>query len=190
MGSRELKNLPESIRAKLLNISKEGNRDFNAILLQYIQERFLYRLSASSFSGKLILKGALLILIKDIERYRPTKDIDFLVKGIDNKPGKIKEIIIEIIKIPSEDGIEFIPDSIESSLIKEGAQYEGVRIGLTAKLGKIIKKISIDLGFGDKIIGDPVKHSFPVLLDSNTPKIYCYPLETVIAEKFMKTVFS
>ena len=43
------KNIAASIRARLLAIAKKSNRDFNAVLLQYFQERFLYRLSISEF---------------------------------------------------------------------------------------------------------------------------------------------
>ena len=45
MEKREIKNLGASIRARLTNIAKETKRDFDAILLQYFKERFLYRLS-------------------------------------------------------------------------------------------------------------------------------------------------
>jgi hypothetical protein len=42
---REIKDSGASIRARLTNIAKETKRDFDALLLQYFQERFLYRLS-------------------------------------------------------------------------------------------------------------------------------------------------
>jgi hypothetical protein len=44
---REVKNLEASIRARLLNLARGSGRDFDALLLQYCQERFLYRLSIS-----------------------------------------------------------------------------------------------------------------------------------------------
>ena len=42
MKKREVKDLGASIRARLTNIAKETKRDFDALLLQYFQERFLY----------------------------------------------------------------------------------------------------------------------------------------------------
>ncbi len=53
-------NLGASIRARLLNYSKNNNLDNNAVLLRYFQERFLYRLSISRYQKNFILKGALL----------------------------------------------------------------------------------------------------------------------------------
>ncbi len=38
---KETKNIAVSVRNRLLNISNESNRDYNAILRQYFQERFL-----------------------------------------------------------------------------------------------------------------------------------------------------
>jgi predicted DNA-binding protein len=41
--SKEVRNIPASIKERLKNISVESGKDFNQILRQYIQERFLYR---------------------------------------------------------------------------------------------------------------------------------------------------
>jgi len=47
---REIKNKPASIRAKLMNIARAEKIDFDALLLRYFQERFLYRLAISEFA--------------------------------------------------------------------------------------------------------------------------------------------
>ena len=44
--------------------------------------------------------------------------------------------------------------------------------------------MSIDIGFGDVIIPSKKEMSFPVLLDMESPKIYGYSIESVLAEKF------
>ena len=46
-----------SIKAKLLILSKETRGDFDALLLLYFQERFLYRLAISEFSGEVLKKA-------------------------------------------------------------------------------------------------------------------------------------
>lgn len=46
---KAIKNLPASIRQRLLNRSKNDNRPFNELLQYYAMERFLYRLSKSPF---------------------------------------------------------------------------------------------------------------------------------------------
>jgi hypothetical protein len=43
------KNIPASVQARLRNIAQKESKNFNLILLLYIQERFLYRLSISPY---------------------------------------------------------------------------------------------------------------------------------------------
>ena len=86
---KKVKNISISVKEKLKNISKSSGKDFNKVLRQYIQERFLYRLSKSGYSENLILKGALLFLAYDISRSRPTRDIDFLGDKISNNAKDI-----------------------------------------------------------------------------------------------------
>ena len=58
----EVKNLPASVRQRLLNKARTTDRPFNEILQYYAIERFLYRVSRSSYSDQFILKGALIFL--------------------------------------------------------------------------------------------------------------------------------
>ncbi|CAG1770643.1 hypothetical protein BAC3_01222 [uncultured bacterium] len=70
-------NIAASVKARLTDIARNNNTDLNAVMRQYFQERFLYRLSRSVYAEHFILKGALLFLAYDINRNRLTKDIDF-----------------------------------------------------------------------------------------------------------------
>ena len=44
--------------------------------------------------------------------------------------------------------------------------------------------ISIDIGFGDVIVPGEEKMDYPVLLDMDSPVLYAYSKESIIAEKF------
>ncbi|MDP8232610.1 MAG: nucleotidyl transferase AbiEii/AbiGii toxin family protein, partial [Candidatus Zophobacter franzmannii] len=79
-----VKNKSESIRSKLYSVAKNMNKDFNAILLQYAQERFLYRLSISPYRANLLLKGGMFLKFFDMPSSRPTTDIDFLGLNLQN----------------------------------------------------------------------------------------------------------
>ena len=154
------------------------------MLNQFFQERFLYKLSLSSYQNNFILKGALLLMTYNIEKTRPTKDIDFLGKSINNDVESLKNIIQEICSVKTNDGIEFIKEKVSAELIKEEAEYGGVRIHIPYQMHTIKGVIQIDVGFGDKIIKGPTKIEFPTLLDMPAPLINVYSLETAIAEKF------
>lgn len=182
--AKEIKNIAASVRERLRNISVESGKDFQSIIRQFIQERFLYRLSISIYSNSLILKGALLLLAYDISRLRPTKDIDFLGNSLSNDKDDLANIIKEILKLETGDGLLYDHQSVESENIVEDGDYHGVRIKFNAYLGNIKERIQIDIGFGDKIIAGPVIIDFPVLLDFPAPKLKVYSIESAIAEKF------
>lgn len=181
---KDVKNIAVSVRNRLLNLSNENNRDYNAILRQYFQERFLYRLSISPYRSSLVLKGAFLLRIKDISKFRPTKDIDFLGVSLSGKIEECSEIVKEIASVIVDDGVEFITANITSKKIIEDSDIDGVRIHIPYKMDTIKGYFSVDIGYGDIITNGPYEIEFPVLLDFPSPKILVYSLESAVAEKF------
>lgn len=182
---KDIKNIAASVRNKLINVAEKEHKDYNAVLRLYFQERFLYRLSISPYKNKLILKGALLLMAKDITRFRPTRDIDFLGKALPNEIVDCKAIISEIAAIHANDGVLFETDNIKAEKIKEEAAYGGVRVHIPYKMDTIKGNISVDIGFGDKIVDGPKEVDFPAILDQGQkPHIMAYSFESAIAEKF------
>ena len=183
MRDPQLKNIPASIRQKLLNLARDRNEDFGLILTKYGLERILFRISKSKHREVFILKGALLFELWTKERYRPTRDADFMANG-DNSPERFVQIFWEISAIEIEaDGLRFDPKTVKAERIKEDADYAGVRVTFTAFLEKAQIPIQIDIGFGDTITPGPVQTDYPTLLDLPSPRLLTYPRETVVAEK-------
>jgi len=179
----KIKNLSASIRQRLLNLAQERNDDFGLVLTKYGLERMLFRLSKSKYRETFILKGALLFELWTKERYRATRDADFLAKG-DNSPERFIQIFQEISTIDVEDdGLRFDPKTVTAERIKEDADYEGVRVTFTAFLEKAHIPIQIDIGFGDTVRPGPVETDYPTLLDLPSPRLLTYPRETVVSEK-------
>ena len=50
-----MKQVVESVRARLLNLSRESNVPFNGLLEQYATGRFLWRLSQSRYRTRFFL---------------------------------------------------------------------------------------------------------------------------------------
>jgi predicted nucleotidyltransferase component of viral defense system len=181
---KEIKNIATSVKERLRNISVQNGKEFQSVISQYVQERFLYRLSESLYSNNLILKGALLFIAHDISRNRPTRDIDFLGSNIPNEIDDLVEVIKEILTFKIDDGLRFDSDSVEAENITEDGDYKGVRIKFYVFLENSRERMQIDIGFGDKITAGPVEIEFPTLLDFPAPKLKVYSIETAIAEKF------
>jgi len=177
------KNIPASIRQKLLNLAQERNEDFGLILTKYGLERILFRLSKSKYRDTFILKGALLFELWTKERHRPTRDADFLASG-DNSPERFVQIFQELCAFEfPDDALRFDAKSVKAERIKEDADYEGVRVIFTAFLEKAQIPIQIDIAFGDTVTPGPLETNYPTLLDLPGPHLLAYPPETVVSEK-------
>ena len=182
--SKENINIAASVKERLKNIAKQSDKEFQNLLTQYVNERFLFRLSKSIYANNFILKGALLFVAHSINTLRPTRDIDFLGNSISNDSKDIESAIKQIIKTDFNDGIRFDANSINSESIVEDGDYKGVRIKLFAFLENAKVRLQLDIGFGDKLTTKPLKIDFPTLLNFPSPHVAVYTLETAIAEKF------
>lgn len=176
-------NIAKSIKQKLLNKAKKENLRFNDVLLYYGIERFLYRLSISRYKHSFFLKGALMFLVWNIPGPRPTRDIDFLGQT-NNSVENLTSICKKICEIScDEDGIKWLPETIDAHIIQNQKTYSGVRITFRGKLDTAIISMQIDVGFTDIIYPKPIELDYPVLLDMPKPQLLGYSPESVIAEK-------
>ncbi|MNO23417.1 hypothetical protein D3C76_132200 [compost metagenome] len=180
-----IKNIPASVAERLKNIAKTSGKAFDTLLLLYLQERFLYRLSVSDYKDKFILKGGLFLFSQTQFKARPTKDVDFLARQIANELETLRDSFVKICSIDAPaDGVEFQLDKMTTERIKEDADYEGVRIKVTALLGRMRKSLQFDIGFGDVVVPKPQLIDYPVLLNMEAPQVQAYSKESVISEKF------
>lgn len=187
--SKQIKDVAASVRGRLLNIAKNERRSFDSVLLLYMQERLLYRLSVSEFSSKFVLKGGLLMFMLTDYKGRPTKDIDLLAQQISNDKEDIKNVFSSICNVKYEnDGLVYSGEDIEVEDIKEEADYHGVRVKTVCFLGNARKMVQLDIGFGDIVIPKPREMECPILLDLDAPVIKVYSLESIISEKFQAMI--
>lgn len=188
MGKKNkvIKDLGRSIRNRLLNISREVPYDYNLLLTRYVQERVLYRISQSKYKEHFFLKGSALLYAHNQFKTRPTEDIDFLAKNLNNDKEYIKSIWGEILSIPCEDdALTFEVDKLQAEDIMEGKDYHGIGFSTTALLDGMPIFFSVDIGFGDVTVPAPLELSFPVILDGMPSfNVKAYSFETVVAEKF------
>ena len=189
----EKKNVAKSVQARLLNIrNSENGTEYMQILLRYIQERMLYRLSMSQYRDNFCLKGSALLFAYEKFKARPTKDIVFFGDKISRDRETIRKAFCEICSIQCpEDGLTF--DNVENDIkvedISLDKQYNGVTVTVTAHLGTTKQPFSMDIGFGDIVVPEPRELDYPLLLeDMPEVSITAYSLETVVAEKFQTMI--
>ncbi|MDE0036754.1 MAG: nucleotidyl transferase AbiEii/AbiGii toxin family protein [Gammaproteobacteria bacterium] len=180
---RVLRDVPASVRARLKDLARRQEVDFNLILDRYAAERFLYRLSASTEVDRFTLKGAALLRVWSEEELRPTRDIDFHAAGRDDHDA-VRFSLAAICSVPCpDDGVFFDATTIRVDDIRQDQEYGGLRARIQGRLGQVRLPLQVDIGFGDAISPEREEQDYPTLLDLPVPRIWTYPRETLIAEK-------
>lgn len=188
MKGSPAKNIPASVRARLLRLSTENKQDFQILLGQYAIERLLYRLSKSRHAKSFVLKGAMLFAIWCQKPTRSTRDLDLLGFG-DISLESLIETFRSVCNMTVElDGLVFDSGNITVEKIREDNIYGGIRVNISVFLDKARIPLQVDVGLGDSVIPPPEDTSFPSLLGYPAPKVRSYAKETVIAEKLEAAV--
>lgn len=144
-------------------------------------EKFLDRLSISSYKDNFIIKGGcLLSSIMGIDM-RTTMDIDTNITGLSFALENINKIIFEIISIDVDDNVSFKIINIEE--IKEGQEYDGYRFTLLCKFENIKVNFHLDISTGDIITPRAIEYSYKKILEDEYISVMAYNNETIIAEK-------
>ena len=175
------------LKALIKNLAKEKCISAQLVLQNYMLERFLERISLSSYRDNYIIKGGFLIASMVGLDTRATMDMDATIKGYPVKEDSIRKMIEEILGIPIEDGITFRLQSIHE--IREDDEYSGYRASLIAEYGRMAVPLKVDITSGDKITPREIEYSYKLMWENRSISILAYNLSTILAEK-LETILS
>src|SRR6187401_878370 len=102
--TKKPRDIGASVRARLLNLSRERAQPFDLLLTRYALERLLHRLSVSAHRDRFVLKGALLVTTWFDNPHRPTRDLDLLGFG-ESSAESIVAAFRDICRIEQSDGV-------------------------------------------------------------------------------------
>lgn len=176
-------------KALIKKVAKEKQITAQSILQNFMLERFLERMSLSSYKDKFILKGGFLIASIAGLSARSTMDMDATIKGYPVTQKSIESMISEIIDIQLNDEVAFVLSSIKE--IRETDDYAGYRADLKGEYAnsKLAVDLKIDITTGDSISPKEIKYSYPLLFENRSISILAYSFVTVLAEK-IETILS
>ena len=175
------------LKATIKNMAKEKNISAQLVMQNFMLERMLERISVSKYQSNFILKGGFLIAAMVGLDTRATMDMDATIKGLPVNEKTVRDMFEEICQIQLNDDVTFSFQSIGK--IREGDEYTGYRVHLTANYLPMAVPLKLDITTGDKITPREVKYSFKLLLEDRSISVLAYNLETVLAEK-LETVIS
>ena len=172
-----------SILARLRRVARERGEDPQLVLVRFVNERLLYRLSIAPVADSFVLKGGTLFLVWFGRLHRVTRDIDLLGRGAPDLE-RLETVFREVCLQPcNQDGVVFDPSTVTAAAIREGGSYGGVRVRLRARLGKADVPVQVDVGFGDVVIPAAELVEVPSLLGMPPARLMAYPWESTLAEK-------
>ena len=156
------------LKAIIKNMAKEKKISAQLILQNYMLERFLERVSLSSYRENFIIKGGFLISSMVGLDTRATMDMDATIKGYPVNGETIQTMVEEILAIPVNDSISFEFRSIGE--IRESDEYTGYRVALTANYEKMAVPLKLDITTGDKITPKEIEYEYT---DARRPEYPC-----------------
>ena len=175
------------LKAIIKNIAKEKHISAQLVMQNFMLERLLERISVSKYQKNFILKGGFLIAAMVGLDARATMDMDATIIGLPINEQTVREMFEEICKIELADDVTFSFRSIGE--IREGDEYSGYRVSLSANYPPMSVPLKLDITTGDKITPKEIEYRFKLLLEDRSISVLAYNLETIMAEK-LETIIS
>lgn len=171
----------------LRNLARRNGRSTDEVMVEYVLERFLYRMATSPLGREhFVLKGGL--LLAQFGARRMTRDIDILGRSFPGDDAEIVRRIGAIAATEVDDGVAFDPTTLKAVPIREGDEYHGLRLVMAASIARARLKLQLDISVGDPVTPGPRTITYPQQLAAEGFEIFGYPLATVIAEKLSTAV--
>lgn len=175
------------LKALIRNRAKAKGVSPQLVMQNYLLERLLERISLSSWHDCVVIKGGMLISSLIGVDKRSTKDLDTTIQGFTLTHENAEKAFREIAAVDIDDDFEF--QFVRTEDIREGDEYPGIRVHLTADYEMMSSPVTVDVTTGDKITPGAIEYSYPLLFDDRSILLMAYPLVTVLAEK-LETVIS
>lgn len=151
-----------------------------AYLLRHALESFLFRLGETPHAGDFVLKGGLLLGAYGVRR--PTKDADSNAVDADVTPEHLAEVVKDIAAVSIDDGVTFNLDTLAVQVIRDGAEYPGMRVTVGVQIATWVGKVTWDVSTGDPIVPAPQRVSLDRVI-GDPISLVGYAPESTVAEK-------
>jgi predicted nucleotidyltransferase component of viral defense system len=169
------------LKARARNKAREYHIPPQAVLQSYFLERFLERISISSYKDAFVLKGGMLIASMVGIGSRTTMDMDTTLRNFPFSEDMLVDILSKICSVQLDDEITFTLEYIKP--IREDDVYGGFRASFIAQFETIATPLKVDITTGDKITPNAILHKFRSVFDEKSIDVWAYNLETILAEK-------
>lgn len=175
------------LKGRIKKLAQTHHADARILLRIYMMERFLERISVSTYKDNFIIKGGILVTSLIGVALRSTMDIDTTIKNLNLSEKDMRQTIEEICAIDLQDDVVFQVKQLTH--IMDEMEYPGIRIALNAFLGKMPVPLKLDISTGDIITPKEITYQYTLLLEDRTIPLWSYNLETLLAEKLQTVLY-
>lgn len=151
-----------------------------AYMLRHALESFLFRLSRTPHADDFVLKGGLLLGAYGVRR--ATKDADSNAVAADVTAEHLEVVVKDIAAVSVDDGVTFMLDTLAVQVIRDGADYPGMRVTVGVKIATWKGKVTWDVSTGDPIVPAPQRVTLDRVL-GDPIHLVGYAPESTVAEK-------
>ena len=124
----------------LRNSARRQKRATDEIMVEYVLERFLYRLATSPAGREhFVLKGGL--LLAQFGARRMTRDIDILGQAFTGEEPEIIRRVRAIAATEVDDGVAFDGASLRTAPIRDDGRYHGLRLVMPVSIARAQLKL-------------------------------------------------
>lgn len=169
------------LKALIKNIASKNKISPQLVLQNYMLERFLERISLSSYRNNFVIKGGFLIASIIGLNFRATMDMDATIKRYHVNAETVMEMVEQIITVPLNDSISFTVKNVGK--IREDCEYAGFRVFLIGNYEKMAVPLKLDITTGDKITPCEIEYQYKLMFEDRAVSVLAYNLSTILAEK-------
>jgi hypothetical protein len=152
------------------------------VVRHHLLEGILRRVSRLPDSAGLVLRGGMLTRAWIAPWPRPTRDLDFVGAfpfSVEEIARRFAPALTEVV----EDGVWIDAGRFAAQGIWTDTRFPGARLSLWLGLGEADQPLSVDVGFGDPLVPDPVWFDYPTLLAEPGARVRTCRPETQAAWK-------
>ena len=173
----------EAFKALQSKARAEHGGNTGALMVVHAVECFLRRLAMSEYAEQMVLKGGMLMAANSIRQM--TKDADLSTHGIASDENSVRAVVAQICALTPDphDGIVIDQATLKTEVMREDAEYQGVRCKLIAGLGQASIHFALDFSFGDP--GQSTTIQLESVIDRRAVELQAYPLTLNLAEKLV-----
>lgn len=173
----------EAFKALQAKARADHGSNTGALMVVYAVESFLRRLAMSEYATQMVLKGGMLMAANNIRQM--TRDADLSTHGVANDEDNVRAVVEQICVLMPDphDGIVVDPATIRTEVMREDAEYQGVRCKMNAGLGRATIHFALDFSFGDS--GGSTTIQLESVIGQPAVELQAYPLTLNLAEKIV-----